>query len=144
MVTMGTMGERLPVTAISRNSQSSQNFRIKKTVLCRTYVQSIGVGRLSVWLCWPHGKTIFGVQNVQVHSVRDDPDYEKHCTDMCPKSGIMNRIWRDGIQKILPITFGENPTVKNDDDAGVVLTADQAAYALAKFQHGFGQAVPHE
>ncbi|MFA6101287.1 MAG: hypothetical protein WCV67_02700 [Victivallaceae bacterium] len=40
------MGERLPVTAISRNSQSSQssqNSHITKT-LCRTGVQSVGVG----------------------------------------------------------------------------------------------------
>lgn len=56
----------------------------------------------------------------------------------------MDRIWRQRIKKILPIAFGKNPPVKNDDNAGVVFAADKAPNALPEFKDSFGQAVAHE
>ena len=44
----------------SGDSQQSEwepgSQRQKNKALCSAALQSVGVGRLSVWLCWPHGR----------------------------------------------------------------------------------------
>jgi hypothetical protein len=49
-------------------------------------------------------------------------------------SNNLDRTFRQGVEKGLPVLLRQNPVVQNHDDAGVGLGADQAPNALTEFQ----------
>ena len=56
-----------------------------------------------------------------------------------PASHHLHRALRQGAEEGAPVVLGEDARVEDDDDAFVLLGADEAADALAEFEDGFGE-----